>query len=37
VSQRDHRPILTVTVSQGARRMEERFVWNSNDFVHLRN
>jgi len=37
MSQRDNRPILTVTVSQGAQRMEERFVWNSNGFVHLEN
>jgi hypothetical protein len=35
VSQRDNRPILTVTVSQGAQRRAERFVWNSNGFVHL--
>jgi hypothetical protein len=35
VSQRDTRPILTVTVSQGGQRVEERFVWNSHGFMYL--
>jgi hypothetical protein len=35
VSQQDNRPILTVTISHGVQLVEERFVWNSNSFIHL--
>jgi hypothetical protein len=37
VPQQDNRPMLTVTFSQDAQRLTERFVWNSNGFVHLEN
>ncbi|HEY7494365.1 MAG TPA: hypothetical protein VIH59_25095, partial [Candidatus Tectomicrobia bacterium] len=35
VPQQDNRPILTVTISHGVQLVEERFVWNSNSFIHL--